>query len=169
MLDYGGLSSDLSSELASSAFSASFRYFLRAFFAALSYRFFLTSPIIAVLLLSPLNISSSLAARSSLAVLRFWSRERVAWHLTTVPVGMCFSWTAELVLFLSILGQLLNTRPAEEGPKTYNLLAAWAAALEEALFNFLLWRRLWARGHLLCELGCCCDKRRSQPRSRAKH
>src|SRR5690349_8538716 len=105
MHDCDGLSSGLSSELTCSAFSsASFRYFLRAFFPALSYRFFLTSPTIAVLLLFPLNISSSLAARSSLAVLRFWSRDRVAWHLTTMPVGMCFSWTAELVLFLSMLG-----------------------------------------------------------------
>jgi hypothetical protein len=70
-----------------------------AFLARLSARFFFTSDTMAVRDCGPFVSSSSLAASRSRAILRFCVRERVAWDLTTMPVGMCFSWTAELVLF----------------------------------------------------------------------
>lgn len=79
--------------------SSSFLYFRRLFFAALSARFFLKPPTIEDRLWSPFCRSSIFCARSSRACLRFCSRERVAWDLTTIPVGICLSCTAELVLF----------------------------------------------------------------------
>lgn len=74
-------------------------YFRRLFLAALSAFFFFIAPTTAERLWSPLMCSSTRCARISRASLRFWLRDRVAWDLTTMPVGMCLSWTAELVLF----------------------------------------------------------------------
>lgn len=84
-----------------SAPAASFNnlYFLLLFFAALSAFFFFTSPTIDDLLCSPWSRSSTFWANSSRASLRFWLRDRVACDLTTMPVGICFNWTAEFVLF----------------------------------------------------------------------
>ena len=88
------------SSVVPSAFSSSsFRYFLLLFFDALALFFLLTSPTIAARLWSPFRIASSFAASRSRAILRFCSLDRVAWDLTTTPVGRCLSWTAELVLF----------------------------------------------------------------------
>jgi hypothetical protein len=78
---------------------SSLRYFLLLFFAALALFFRLTSPTIADRLCSPF-MSSSLAASSCRAMLRFCDRDRVAWHFTTMPVGTCFNCTAELVLLI---------------------------------------------------------------------
>lgn len=74
-------------------------YFLRLFFILLARFFIFLSATAASRLESPLAISSRRAARRLRAIWRFWARERVAWDLTTMPVGMCLSWTAELVLF----------------------------------------------------------------------
>ncbi|KAF7558647.1 hypothetical protein G7046_g5529 [Stylonectria norvegica] len=79
--------------------SSSFLYFLRLFLLALAVFFLFTSPTIADRLCSPFRWSSIALAISSRAYLRFWSRDRVAWHLTTMPVGTCLSCTAELHLF----------------------------------------------------------------------
>jgi hypothetical protein len=67
--------------------------------ARLAARFCFTPDTMAVRLSDPRVSSSSRAASSSRAMVRFWLRERVAWDLTTMPVGMWRSWTAELVLF----------------------------------------------------------------------
>lgn len=91
--------SPLSVSSASALSSSSLRYFLLLFFAALAAFLRFTSPTIADRLWSPFWRSSSFCARSSRAILRFWDRDRVAWDLTTMPVGMCLSCTAELVLF----------------------------------------------------------------------
>lgn len=79
--------------------SARSRCFLLLFLAALDFFFALSLATTAERLWSPLSRSSIFSARCSRASLRFCSRERVSWHLTTMPVGICLSWTAELVLF----------------------------------------------------------------------
>lgn len=94
-----GSASPLSVSSASALSSSNLRYFLLLFFAALAAFLRFTSPTMADRLWSPFWRSSSFCARSSRAILRFWDRDRVAWDLTTMPVGMCLSCTAELVLF----------------------------------------------------------------------
>lgn len=96
-----GLSSRVAatSALATSSSSSSRLYFRRLFLAALSAFFFFIAPTMAERLWSPLMNSSTFCANISRASLRFWLRDRVAWDLTTMPVGMCLSCTAELVLF----------------------------------------------------------------------
>lgn len=90
----------MSCSAAAAAFSSSsLLYFLRLFLAALAALLRLTSPTMADRLWSPRYRSSTFCARISRAMLRFWLRERVACDLTTMPVGTCLSWTAELVLF----------------------------------------------------------------------
>lgn len=85
---------------AAAAFSSSnFLYLRLLFLAALSDLFFLTWPTMLARLSSPLYRSSRRWARISRACLRFCARERVACDLTTMPVGMCLSCTAEFVLF----------------------------------------------------------------------
>lgn len=79
--------------------STASRCFLLLFFAALDFFLALSLATTAERLWSPLSRSSIFSARCSRASLRFCSRERVSWHLTTMPVGICRSWTAELVLF----------------------------------------------------------------------
>lgn len=85
-----GSSSSASSSSASSP-SVPLRCFLRLFFTALA--FFLASmrATTAERLFSPLSRSSIFSAKCCRASLRFCSRERVSWHLTTMPVGMCLS------------------------------------------------------------------------------
>lgn len=91
--------SDSSSGASSKPSSPGWRCFRLLFLVALAFLLDLMRAIIADRLFSPFSSSSSLSARCCLASLRFWSRDRVSWHLMTMPVGMCFSWTAELVLF----------------------------------------------------------------------
>lgn len=79
--------------------SCNTRYFLRLFFVLLAFRFRLRAALIAVRLSFPFSRMSTFSARISCAIFRFWDWERVAWHLTTIPVGWWISWTAELVLF----------------------------------------------------------------------
>lgn len=73
-------------------------YFLLAFFSLLFFRLLFSPLITAVLLSSPFSRSSSFSAKSLRASLRFCSRERVACDLTTIPVGIWRSCTAEFVL-----------------------------------------------------------------------
>lgn len=81
------------------SFSSNARYFLRLFFVLLAFRFRFRAVLIAVRLSFPFSTMSTFSARISRAIFRFWDWERVAWHLTTMPVGWWISWTAELVLF----------------------------------------------------------------------
>lgn len=136
-----------SDDCCTAAFSSSnFLYLRRLFLAALSARFFLTVPTMAVRLSSPLYSSSSRAASRSRAVLRFCSRDRVAWHFMTMPVGRCLSWTAEEVLFCRRGGKFVEGgRGGERG--AYNLLTARPAAFEKGLFKFRLGGVFGALGH----------------------
>lgn len=95
--------------------SSSCLYFRRFFLSALAAFFLLMLATCAVRLWSPLKCSSIRWARISRAILRFWSRERVACDLTTMPVGMCFSWTAEFVLFYA--GGLVTLQPISRGTR----------------------------------------------------
>lgn len=114
---------------------------------------------------SPLAISSRRAARRLRAIWRFWERERVAWDLTTIPVGICFSWTAELVLFcwgVSVVSRVVyidrkgsgETARGEQAQDVgrrdgaYDLLSAGPAAFYELLLNVFVRRRLRARRHV---------------------
>src|SRR5690554_735782 len=82
--------------------SSSLRYFLLLFLSELARFFFFTPPTMEERAVSPLRSSSRRWARMLRAMARFWERERVAWDLTTMPVGRCFNWTAEFVLFCCI-------------------------------------------------------------------
>lgn len=79
--------------------SSSCLYLRRFFLSALAAFFCLILPTTAERLRSPWRCSSSFWASSSRASLRFWSRDLVACDLTTRPVGVCLSCTAEFVLF----------------------------------------------------------------------
>lgn len=82
--------------------SASFcrsRYFLRAFFILLAFFFLAASAFSATRLWSPFSWASTLSAKSERAIFSFCERDRVAWHLTTIPEGAWMICTAELVLF----------------------------------------------------------------------
>ena len=81
------------------AFSRS-RYFLLAFLLLLAFFFFPLSAFRAARLSSPMTKSSILSANMRRAILRFWVLERVSWHFITIPVGRCFSCTAEEVLLI---------------------------------------------------------------------
>lgn len=85
--------------------SSNARYFLRLFFALLAFFFRALSALIAARLWSPFSRASTFSAKISRAIFWFWERERVAWHFTTIPVGLWISWTAELVLFCWLVGR----------------------------------------------------------------
>lgn len=73
--------------------------FRLAFLLLLAFFFFLTSAFNAVLLSGPFSAASIFSASRFRAILRFCVRDLVAWDFMTVPVGRCFSCTAEEVLF----------------------------------------------------------------------
>lgn len=118
-------------------------YFLLDFLLLLAF-FLLLMPVFNAFLLSgPFSASSIFSPKRRRAVFRFCSRERVAWHLTTMPVGMCFSWTAEEVLFYSSQSaRLHNPRYCKAGlifeQCTDNFLASRTTALQESFFNIRL-------------------------------
>ena len=86
----------------SASFSRS-RYFLRAFFILLAFFFLAASAFSATRLWSPFSWASTLSAKSERAIFSFCERDRVAWHLTTIPEGAWMICTAELVLFYALL------------------------------------------------------------------
>lgn len=112
------------------------RCFLRAFFILLAFFFLFISVLSAVLLSDPFSTSSSLSASKRRAMERFCDRDRVACDLTTMPVGRCFSWTADEVLFLSRTKHQLAER-VTGSIEAYNLLPARAASLEKAFFDII--------------------------------
>lgn len=79
--------SGCSDELALAASSANRLYFLFDFLTALDFLLAASRPLTRVLASSPSVASSMRSLSSRLASLRFWSLDRVAWHLTTIPVG----------------------------------------------------------------------------------
>lgn len=87
------------SAFSSSLLSSEVLCLRRAFLDLLAFFFLLISSFSAVLLSGPFSASSSLSASSRRAMDRFWDRERVACDFTTMPVGKCFSCTADDVLF----------------------------------------------------------------------
>ena len=114
--------SSLLSTISSPSFSCpslKARNFLLAFLLLLAFFLLLISAFSAVLLSGPFSASSIFSPRSRRAFFRFWDRERVAWHLTTMPVVRCFSWTAEDVLFyiaqLVSLSKLLGSSGMDDG------------------------------------------------------
>lgn len=118
--------------------SSSALYFLFAFFVRLAFFFLFTSAFTATRLPLPFSISSSFSASNCLATFRFCVRERVAWHLMTMPVGRCFSCTADEVLFYGAQKPLvLDVRSWEAGKMwwSYNLLASGPASFEESFFE----------------------------------
>ena len=80
-------------------FSSKRRYFRLLFLTALLFFLLFDSPTIAALLPSPFSSNSSFSANICLAIFRFCERDLVACTLRTRPVGMCFSCTADEVLF----------------------------------------------------------------------
>lgn len=112
------------------------RYFLRAFFILLAFFFLFISVLSAVLLAGPFSTSSNLSASKRRAMERFWDRDRVAWDLTTTPVGRCFSWTADDVLFLT-RGKHQLAKRVSGFIEAYNLLPTRTASLKKALFDII--------------------------------
>ena len=78
--------------------------YLRRLFLLLQ-AFFLRSisALIATRLSDPFSRYSTFSANTCRAIFRFWLLDRVSWHLTTMPVGLCFNCTAEEVLFCRVL------------------------------------------------------------------
>lgn len=115
--------------------------FLLAFLFLLAFFLLLTSALIAVRLSGPFSAASIFSARFALAILRFCDLDLVAWHLITVPVGICLSWTAEDVLFCSNhqrRGQDYTIREMD------NLLASRTATLQESFLD-ICFTQFWTR------------------------
>ena len=74
-------------------------YFRLAFLLLLAFFFLLISVFNAVLLSDPFSAASTFSASRRLAIFRFCDRDLVACDLITMPVGRCFSWTADDDLF----------------------------------------------------------------------
>lgn len=73
--------------------------FRLAFLLLLAFFFLLMSAFNAVLLSGPFSAVSIFSASRRLAIFLFCDRDLVACDLIVVPVGTCFNWTADEVLF----------------------------------------------------------------------